>query len=797
TNKLSGDMQALSANDIAEDYYQDGRVAFFARGTVKGEYLLTMAYDSDKRDEDLFGTINPGRYYTLYGDASSRSDDAPSSEKLYVRVERDSFSALAGDFSSQLSATELAKYNRSLTGLYSEYYSDRLNYVMFASRTTQAFVRDDLRGEGTSGIYNLSRDRILENSENISIEVRDRLKNERIVSRRQLSRGLDYTIDYGNGEVIFKSPVFSQDEDFNPQFIVAEYEVDVEGDEQTNFGGRFAAALAQGKAELGATIVEERTEGREAQLRGIDATWRFDDGSKLRAEYARSNARDAAADVSGDAYLIEYERVGERLDVDIYIRDYDADFGIGQQSAVETGIRRIGTDLTWRIDESTRITGQVYRQTNVETGRARDVLETRATLEVGETDLQVGVRAAVDSSGEKVEDSTSQQLLVGASRGFGRLRLRSDLELDLGSQAANKDFPNRLLLGGEYALTDDIRLFGQQELSFGDIENTQQSRFGVRSELWRGAQASTTVTREVDDAQRLAANYGFRQAIELDDRWSFDFGLDRAQTLKRTSTPDQEINPAGVPVYEDESDDFTAGYLGAGYDEDLWQVVSRIEYRTAVAEDRYNLATGIKRSLADGVVLAAIVDLRRTRGASDTVENRVGLGYVYRPPDSRLSILDKLELSTRSEKGEFDTQARKIVNNLNANYAMSSRTQLALQYGVKYVVDTIDGDEYEGFTDLVGFELRRLLSDRFDIGIHGSVLHSWNADVMDYAYGISFGVTPTTNVWTSIGYNFDGYKDSDFDEADYTAKGVYLKFRFKFDQNSASQVFKGDNIFKE
>lgn len=68
---------------------------------------------------------------------------------------------------------------------------------------------------------------------------------------------------------------------------------------------------------------------------------------------------------------------------------------------------------------------------------------------------------------------------------------------------------------------------------------------------------------------------------------------------------------------------------------------------------------------------------------------------------------------------------------------------------------------------------------------------------MDYAYGISFGVTPSTNVWASIGYNFDGYKDSDFDEADYTAKGVYLKFRFKFDQNSAKQVFNGDNIFKE
>ena len=41
-----------------------------------------------------------------------------------------------------------------------------------------------------------------------------------------------------------------------------------------------------------------------------------------------------------------------------------------------------------------------------------------------------------------------------------------------------------------------------------------------------------------------------------------------------------------------------------------------------------------------------------------------------------------------------------------------------------------------------------------------------------------------TNLWASIGYNFNGFRDEDFSQSNYTAKGIYLKFRLKFDQHS-------------
>ena len=74
-NTVSGNMENLQNANVDENYYKDGRVAFFAKGQIKGKWLLTIAYDSDKTKENngsgLFQTINPETYFTLYGDASA------------------------------------------------------------------------------------------------------------------------------------------------------------------------------------------------------------------------------------------------------------------------------------------------------------------------------------------------------------------------------------------------------------------------------------------------------------------------------------------------------------------------------------------------------------------------------------------------------------------------------------------------------------------------------------------------------------------------------------------------------
>jgi hypothetical protein len=84
----------------------------------------------------------------------------------------------------------------------------------------------------------------------------------------------------------------------------------------------------------------------------------------------------------------------------------------------------------------------------------------------------------------------------------------------------------------------------------------------------------------------------------------------------------------------------------------------------------------------------------------------------------------------------------------------------------------------------VGFDLRRQLTRRFDLGVHSAALHSWESDVIDYSAGFDVGTTLAKNIWISVGYNFAGFRDDDFSQSRHTAQGPYLKIRIKADQDT-------------
>ncbi len=168
--------------------------------------------------------IDPNQFYTLYADATDPQFDAASTRKLYLRIEKAQFYALFGDYDTGLTVTELSRYSRTLNGIKSEYQGKTFAYNVFATMTAQAFVKDEIPGDGTSGLYRLSRRNIMINSDKIRIEVRDRFHSEVIISTRTLTRYLDYDIDYALGTLFFREPIPARDAGFNPVFIVADYE---------------------------------------------------------------------------------------------------------------------------------------------------------------------------------------------------------------------------------------------------------------------------------------------------------------------------------------------------------------------------------------------------------------------------------------------------------------------------------------------------------------------------------------------------------------------------------------------
>ena len=321
-NTLSSHMESVDPG-TDQNFYENGRVALFAKGQVQGKWLLTMAYDSDKpdlRSKKLFQSIDPSAYYTLYGDATVQGYDAPSARKLFLKIERDQFYALFGDFNTGLTVTELSAYNRSLTGVKTELHTEHFEVNAFASDTNQAFVKDELRGDGTSGLYHLSRKNIVVNSEKILIETRDRFHTEQVLAAQPLTRYLDYEIDYDAGTLFFKTPIPSKDENFNPIFIVIDYEAADAQDTSYTYGGRGAVRTADGNVIVGATGIHEGQSGGDGNLYGVDAAWKISPDTALRAEAATSDSVVDGEKNSGSAWLAEIAHQSERLAGKAYYR---------------------------------------------------------------------------------------------------------------------------------------------------------------------------------------------------------------------------------------------------------------------------------------------------------------------------------------------------------------------------------------------------------------------------------------------------------------------------------------------
>jgi hypothetical protein len=373
-NVVTGNMESFTSSGGDDDLYREGRVAFYAKGMIKGEWLLTAAYDSAKAmtggQRNMYQYIDPNKYYTLYGDATAQLNDAPSAKKVYVKLERGQFYALFGDFATGLTVTELSRYSRNLTGVKSEWKGDRFEYNLFAADTDQAHVKDELRGDGTSGLYHLSKKNIVINSETITVEVRDRFKSEVIVSAQRLTRHLDYTIDFQSGTVFFKSPVPYRDNSFNPVYIVAEYETFDPSNTSYAYGGRAAVNSPDRRTQVGVTYAHEGPKGASSDLVGVDAAAQLTPSTRVRAEVARTTSDQAGTTVEGSAYLAEVQHRSENVEGKAYIREQEPGFGLGQQNGSESGTRKVGGDLQYRMGPSLTLGGEAFRQENLSTAAA-------------------------------------------------------------------------------------------------------------------------------------------------------------------------------------------------------------------------------------------------------------------------------------------------------------------------------------------------------------------------------------------------------------------------------------------
>ncbi len=816
-----------NAGDFDSDLGENARVAFYAKGRVLGEYLLTIAYDSasQQADQRLLGAIDPAAYYTVFGDRSQRLFDAASRDKLYVRVESSVFYALYGDFETGFDQTELARYQRVVTGVRVEARADAFaGQVLaegFAADVGSLHRREELQGDGTSGPYRLASRQIVPNSEVVAIEVRDRLRSEIIISRRELVRFIDYTIDLLSGTVRFASPVLSRDAALNPQFIVIDYDVDALGAQEWNGGARLSWTSQDQALRIGATGLSDRGDAARTNVGSVDVTARIGNATEVRAEVAISQS----AGQSASAYLAEVEHVSSGFDFRGYARQVDSDYGVGQQNLSERGLRKIGADGRLRLGEALTVSASAWHEESLEDTSARDAVEMRAAWQSASTDAFVGIAHLADSLADG-RDVNSTVLQGGATQRLldNRLELAGGTSLPIGGTEAI-DLPARHTLGLRYAVTSDIRLLGAYEIARGSTVDANTAKFGAEVTPWQdarlvGALGNESFGNGLDtDTQRQFAAVTLGQSLRLGDSLVLDATIDANKTLAGgigaadVFNSDHPVSSGGqIGSQGALGEDFTAATLGASWSRGAWAARARAEYRDGEFANRSGIDLAAIRQLGEGSAVGG--GLTWTRAENElggwTQIMDAALSAAHRPAGADLSFLSKIEYRSDEVAGAVDgdvaaagrtallangdARSRRVLASIATNWTpqdnddASSRTEIGVMLGVRHNFDALADFNLAGTTLIAGADVRIGIGDRVEVGGRATVRHDLQGGTTAFAIGPEVGFVPADNVLVSIGYNIVGFRDPDFSEARTTDRGLFATLRIKFDDFSLEQL---------
>ena len=397
-------------SNLSHRDFVNGQLAFYYKGLVKGQWLLTAAADTQNQPvKDLFSNfaskdpqyllrrIDPDRYYPVYGDDSTTVQDAPTSGKFFVRLEKDDSSVLWGDFQSRLTGTDFIQYTRTLYGLNVRYRSPESTSFGEKQRTLDAFwaepgtlaSRQEFRGTGGS-LYYLQNQDISVGSEQVWVQVVDR-DSGLVLSVKQLVPAQDYDINYLQGLVLLHSPlaatsnvqtlVHSGQLDGDPQYLVVTYEYvpDFTGTSSVAVGGH-ASQWFGDHLELGISSFHQGDPGEEQNLRGVDGTYRYKAGTYFKSEYAHSDGvgSPTLTSITGGLSFnplttngspANAERVEAAVDLSevtqsmkgrmsAYFQDHGANFSGPGQTTPGMAVRQDGGSVSVPLNATTQIAGK-------------------------------------------------------------------------------------------------------------------------------------------------------------------------------------------------------------------------------------------------------------------------------------------------------------------------------------------------------------------------------------------------------------------------------------------------------
>lgn len=701
-NRTTGPAKLVTADTtdhFDNEVYVDGRLAFYLKGKVKGEWLLTASADTreqplrhlfsnfDAKDPRyLLRRLDPDRYYPVYGDDSTTIDDAPTQGKFFVRIEKgqgpDSTQAMWGSFQTSLTGTEFSNFNRALYGGRARYVSEaatqygerRARAEVFAAEPGTLQSREEFRGTGGS-LYWLRHQDITRGAERVWVEVRDK-DTGLILSSKELTPVQDYEVNPLQGRILLRDPlastapagslVVSGNLAGHPQYLIVTYEYapGVTVKEDLVLGGR-ASVWVNDHLQVGASGLRQDDAGQKQDLRGLDATLRYRPGTYVKVEGARTEGVGSGAWSSLDGGMsftsvpggvpgrrADAKRVEAAVDFSevskakgratLYWQDRDKDFTAPGQITAEA-VKQQGASLVWQVIEGTDLLLKLdEKDATSQTTRAGEV---NVSHRIDER-FAVGLGLRSDEMKTRVPNASS--ILSGNGRRHDAVVRLDYTPPKAGSEAEaedrNTDWSAYGYVQGTLKATGDRRNNSRVGVGGERRVNDRLSLGGELSDGDGGWGALLSADWRLDDRRSLYSSYNFTPD-RTDDGYRGRAGMFTAGAKTRFSD--------SLAVYGEERYQHGDGPSGLthafGLDyapNDRWTYGAKLE-----AGDLSDPLSGDLRRRAVGVSLGYRQDATRYAGAleyrhekgtgkRETWLMRNNLGYQINPDWRFLGRLD-------------------------------------------------------------------------------------------------------------------------------------------------------------
>lgn len=785
---FSGNVPSSQSEGYEHKHYSHSeRAAVFMKGNIKGGMHLTLSYDSDKEDEEFYREVSPDSYYPLPGDASVKGYDARSTSKLYAKIEKERHFIMWGDYTTNEGSddADLARTSQVLTGVNSMYNDGRFTAQIYGARPEDLHKVVEFRGNGTAMLYNIGETRIVRNSDTVSLVTYDRNSPGLVLEQQQLSRYIDYTINYFSGDMRFNRVIPQYDSNLNPVFIRVNYNVDSDGDPYTIAGAKLSY-LIKPNLRVGASYEYNESPIEGFEIGSIWANLDLDSKTKVTASVAgmthkgSQSASDLISVIPDPANKIE-DGMAYKLNIQ---RDWnersssEIEFAYAEEGFTNTtgGISTARQEI--RLRHRQKLTGLM--NLNVEGNHSESLIandkQQSVALTVDSKLLGTDWTTKIGSRYIKNEtDSTQDEMttaIVGLGRSFtlfGR-QGRVDTEYE---QSFNYDKDRRFNVKADWQAHKQASIYAQYEHidSLSGISALGSGAMNIFSAGvnvdWVSGGTSYNEFRQRGgaDGRSMELANGYRDRFEIEPGLSIDPSFEYVEILRGTGT-------SGIAVSLGIADVRHANYKTTG----------RFEYRHGELDDYYGvLGAWVTRLSQDWSGLVR-EDFRYIDNKSEpnTWSSHLSIGAAYRP--RLMNNYDMLvAYEWKSERTDIDRMAH--ILSTHQNYKVSPKWTLSGRLGMKWEDFIVSDQKYDSITSIADARAIYYINRRWDLDFNAGVLGTDWLKSRRYSFGIGLNYLVTKNLRAGIGYNVIGFDDKDLDPLGYNLQGVNFDIMFKLDEN--------------